>query len=184
MNRKNKKNNLNDNVKVEMVSADNMTEEERQAIFNRKASVDAIPDLDVLTSHVYEILLYLYKPSTIELMKVNESAVKMYLNNKYADTVPLGIITLLMEGENIEENINIMLNLFESLQKAKKGEISLDEGETKLAKQVCDKYEYSKYGSQEAFEKALMNEITKEQQKKSKENIKELKNTGKARIKN
>src|SRR5947207_11679764 len=101
MSRKNKnaRDNLNDNVKVDMVTYDQMSDAERNAILDVEPSVDAIPDLDILTGNVLNILLYLEKPETIKLMKTNETAVKMYLNNKYADTVPLGIITLLMETD-------------------------------------------------------------------------------------
>ena len=52
-------------MKVEMVSPDQMTEEERNNVFNNsEMSVDAIPDLDVLTGHVCDILEYLEKPET------------------------------------------------------------------------------------------------------------------------
>ena len=88
--------NPNQGMKIDMVNESEMTEADRQRVFDRPMSVDAIPDLDILTSHIYEILEYLYKDSTDKLLKSNESAVKMYLNNKYADTVPYGIITLLM----------------------------------------------------------------------------------------
>ena len=42
-------NSLNENVKMDIVSTDQMTDEERRSIINREASVDAIPDLDILT---------------------------------------------------------------------------------------------------------------------------------------
>ena len=45
----------------------------------------------------------------------------MYLNSKYADTVPLGIITLLMEEDTRIENIERLLRMFEQLSRAKAG---------------------------------------------------------------
>lgn len=181
-----RKNNMkgpsNDQVKVDMVGADEMSMEDRNAVFNREASVHAIPDLDVLTGNVFEILQYLERPEISRLMKTNETAVKMYLNNKYADTVPLGIITLLMEEDARDDNVDQMLKLFESLRQAKSGNISLEDAEKKLTDDVSNKYLYAKYGSKDAFEKALMNEVKNEQSKKGKQNAESLRNTGKVRF--
>lgn len=156
----------NKDVKVDMVSADQIPEDERKAIFNREASIDAIPDLDVLTGHVYDILEYLSRPQVRQLMKTNETAVKMHLNNKYAETVPLGIIGLLMDEKNIDEHVERLLRMFESLRRAKAGDVSLDEAHKELADDVNNRYCYSKFGSKEAFEQAITNEVMKEQKKK------------------
>lgn len=153
-------------VKVDMVSADQMTEEDRNAIFNREASVDAIPDLDVLTGNVYEILEYLNRPQVKQLMRTNETAVKMYLNNKYAETVPLGIIGLLMDEKNIDEHVDRLLRMFKSLRRAKTGDVTLEEAHKELADDVNNRYCYSKFGSKEAFEKAIEKEVMNEHKKK------------------
>ena len=179
MNRKN----LNDQIKIDMVGTDQMSDADRKAVFDREASVDAIPDLDILTGNVFNILEYLEKPETVSLMKTNETAVKMHLNNKYADSVPLGIISLLMEDCTRDENVERMLRLFEALRQAKSGKMSLDEAEKNLTEDVNNRYLYSKYGSKEAFEKELMSEIQNERSKKSKENVEELRNIGKVSIK-
>src|ERR1700686_2714341 len=121
---------VNDNVKVDMVSTDQMTDEERRSILDREASVDAIPDLDELTGTIYEILEYLERPATRKLLKSNESAVKMQLNNKYTN-IPLGLITLLLDEETRVENIERMLQMFETLREAKSGKVSLAYAEKK-----------------------------------------------------
>jgi hypothetical protein len=185
MNRKNKqKLPSNDQVKLDMVSAEDMSVEDRESVFNREASINAIPDLDVLTGNVFNILQYLERPEISKLMRTNDTAVKMYLNNKYADTVPLGIITLLMEEDARDENVNQLLNMFESLRQAKSGNISLEDAEKKLTDDVSNRYLYSKYGSKDAFEQALMSEVKKEQSKKGKQNVESLRNTGKAQFNN
>ena len=185
MNRKNKqKLPSNDQVKLDMVSAEDMSVEDRESVFNREASINAIPDLDVLTGNVFNILQYLERPEISKLMRTNDTAVKMYLNNKYADTVPLGIITLLMEEDARDENVNQLLNMFESLRQAKSGNISLEDAEKKLTDDVSNRYLYSKYGSKDAFEQALMSEVKKEQSKKGKQNVESLRNTGKAHFNN
>lgn len=177
-------NSLNENIKLDIVSTDQMTDEERRAIIDREASIDAIPDLDILTGHVYEIICYLEKPETSKLLKKNDSAVKMYLNSKYADTVPLGIITILMEEDNRIENIERLLRLFDQLRKAKSGQISLDDAEKNITDEVNERYLYSEYGSKEAFEAALKKEVTKEQRKKNITGAEALRNVSKIKIKN
>lgn len=185
MNRKNdKKVSMNDQIKIEMVGPDEMSEADRNAIFNREASIDAIPDLDVLTKNVFDILEYLERSDIVKLMRTNESAVKMYLNNKYADSVPLGIITMLMEEDAREENVEMMLQMFESLKQAKIGNLSLETAEKNLAEIVNNRYSYAKYGSKEAFERALTNAVKKEQSKKGKQNIESLSSVGKIKFSN
>lgn len=180
--RQSKTNTPNDNIKVEMVTADQMTDEDRRAVFDREATVDAIPDLDVLTSRVYEILLYLEKPETCRLLKTNDSAVKMHLNNKYPD-VPLGIITVLLEEDSRIENIERILRIFDSLRKAKEGQVSLEDAEKNLVDDVNERYLYRKYGSKEQFEAELAKEVRNEQRKKNGNNAEALRNVGKVRIK-
>lgn len=183
--KKNNMKNMNDNIKVDMVTSDQMTEADRKAIFDMKPNIEGIPDLSVITGYIFEILVYLDMPETVTLLKKNNSAVKMHLNNKYADTVPLGIISLLMEeSPEREKNVEQILKLFESLQSAKDGKKTLDEVETILAEDVNQRYEYSKYGSKEAFEQALMKGLQKERLKERNKNIEGVKNVGKATIKN
>ena len=106
------------------------------------------------------------------------------MNNKYAETVPLGIITLLLEENQREKNVNCLLVMFNNLRDAKLGKISLDDAEKILVDDVNNRYLYSEYGSKDAFEKALLNEVTKERRKKTKDAASELKNIGKVKIKN
>jgi len=174
----------NDKVKVEMVSGNDISEEERNRIFNREASVDAIPNLDILTGHVLEILEYLESDKTRDLIKKNQSAVLMHLNNKYADTVPYSIISVLMDEKDRNENIERLLKMFTNLQKAKRGELSIDDAEKILTDDVNETYIYSKYGSKDAFEKALAKEIQSERSKKTKDNVEALRNTGRAKFNN
>jgi len=180
----NKLKEIDDQIKVDFVSADEMTQEERDKILNSKPSIDAIPDLDILTGHVFDILTYLEKPETRKLMKVNSTAVKMHLNNKYADAgVPIGVINLLMEEDRKELHVEMLLKLFESLRQAKAGKLSLEDAEKNLAEMAHERYEYVKYGSKEAFEKALATEVEKERKKNIANNVSELDHKIQVRIK-
>ena len=160
-----------DPIKASVVSAKDIGTDKNSIVMNRgddEASVGNIPNLDILTGHIFEILQYLERPDVKKIMKKNDTAIKMQLNNKYADTVPLGIITVLMEEDSREENVARLLNMFEGLNRAKRGEESLEEVGAKFTEEVNQRYVYSKYGSKEAFEKELQKELAKEQRKKSK----------------
>ena len=125
-------------------------------------SVDAIPDLEKLTEHLLEILVYLEDPKIRKIVRDNETDVKMLLNNKYADTVPYGFISLLMNEETRAENADRIVRMLENMKKAKNGLVSLEAVEKDFAEEINQKYIYSKYGSKENFEQ----ELTKMQKKK------------------
>jgi hypothetical protein len=166
---------LDQGVKIEMVSDKEMTSAERQEVFDRPMSAGAIPDLNALIANMYEILEYLYKDSTEKLMKTNESAIKMYLNNRYADSVPYGMITLLMEKDTREKNVEGLLNLFENLSRAKNGEVDLDDVGKDLSETINQRYLYEPHGSKDAFERELMKNIAKEKHQKQIDAVKGLK---------
>lgn len=175
---------LEDGVKIEMVTEDQMTDADRESVFNREQSVDAIPDLDVLSKNVYDILCYLEDSKTQQHMKkkANVAGVRMMLNNKYADAMPLGMIDMLLEEENREENVERILQMIEYLRDAKRGgNERLKELEKIVTEDVNNRYSYSQYGSKEAFERALEKEIKNEQKKKNSE---QMKNKGKIMMKN
>lgn len=125
--------------KMEFISEKNMTDKQK-ALFDRKLSVDAIPDLDLLTSHVCEILEYLDKPSTVQMLKTNPSVIEGLLNNKYADTVPYSILKLLLDRENVVENTRMLISLFERLNDAKTGKVDLEELQKSFAIEMQKKY--------------------------------------------
>jgi len=173
-------------MKVELVTEDSMTPEMKDKLFNSKPSVDAIPDLNVLTGHVYDIVEYLELPETKKILKKDDSIVMKYLNNKYADSVPLGIIKLLMEENERQNTIEILANMFQALLDAKNGKTTIEDVEMKIFEKdglnsINHKYVYSKNGgSKEEFEKLLSKEIMKD---KASKNIGNLKNLGKLTVK-
>lgn len=127
------------NITLEQISENDMTEKQK-ILFDRKLSVDAIPDLDILTTNVCDILEYLDHPSTVKLLKSDSSIVERTLNNKYADTVPYSILKLLLDRENIVENTKMLISLFERLNDAKTGKKDLVELENEYAIEMQKKY--------------------------------------------
>jgi len=127
------------NITLEQISENDMTEKQK-ILFDRKLSVDAIPDLDLLTTNVCDILEYLDNPSTVKMLKNNSDVVERTLNNKYADTVPYSILKLLLDRENIVENTKMLISLFERLNDAKTGKKDLVELEKEYAIEMQKKY--------------------------------------------
>ena len=164
-------NNNQNNVKVDVVSGNDIQFDENSYVMQQgEQSIDAIPDLDILTGHVYDILQYLEKPNTIKILKNNgEGIIKKILNEKYADSVPYPMLTLLIEEKNRYENVDMLLRLFENLNKAKRGNRTLEDIDKELTDEVNQKYIYDEYGgTKEAFEEQVRKEVLKSQKKKKK----------------
>jgi hypothetical protein len=182
------KNTSGNGIKVEMVSENQIPDDEKSALFEKEGNIDAIPDLDILTGQILEILEYFNTPHMIEIMKdekKNEKVV-MDLCTKYADTsMPFGIIKMLAEVKNRKKNVEMIVKLLESLQQAKDGHISLQDAELNIFEDANNKYVYPQYGSKQAFQQALLQDLSKERNKNiDTANIQELKNIGKAVFKN
>jgi hypothetical protein len=149
-----------DPIKVSLVSPKEMRQnsngENSKVMGEGVMNVAAIPDLNILTRDCLEILTYLEDPKNQQAINTNEGAIKMMLNNKYADTVPYGVITLLMEKEKRYENVDRLMKMFEQLAKAKRGEVELEQIEKDFVENVSYEYIYKPYGSKENFEREMM----------------------------
>ena len=159
--------NSNSGMKVDMVSMSDALSDPTAQIMGGAdgvASVDAIPDLDALTSNIIEILEYLEEPDVRKILQHNESIIRMSLYNRYADTVPLKFIDLFMEKDPVmkSESIERTMRWIEVLAKVNAGTADLETESQKLVDEVNHRYVYSKYGSKEAFEAALQQELSKE----------------------
>lgn len=149
---------------VEMVSMEDAYADKNGEVFgygSNEASVDAIPDLEALSNNLVDILEYLEKPEVIEMRKNNDSAIRMHLINKYADSVPLKFIDLFMERDpdHKAESIERALRWIEILSKVKSGNADLETEIKKMAHEVNQRYVYSKYGGKENFEKELQKNL-------------------------
>jgi hypothetical protein len=155
-------------IKVDMVDmAEAMNDPNAEVMEKGEASIDAIPDLDVLTAKIVEILEYLELPEVKKVCEKDDSIIRMSLINKYADSVPLNFIDLFMDKdeEHKQESIERTLIWIEQMAKVKAGEADLEEVSKSLVDEVNQRYVYSKYGGKENFEKTLRKELAKEQRK-------------------
>jgi len=124
-------------LKVDLISGDDVPND-----VNQEPSVEAIPDLDLLMKNINLINDYLDLPETQKMLKSNPNAVSRYLNEKYLN-VPYGILTLLLERDNKEvmyENGLLLLEMIETLRKAKEGVLSIHEASTNFTNKIKNKY--------------------------------------------
>ena len=155
-------------MKVDIVDMkEAMNDPNAELMEESEASVDAIPDLDLLTKNIVDILEYLEKPEVKTICAKDDSVIRMSLINKYADSVPLKFIDLFMDKDPVHkaESVERSLRWIEQLAKVKAGKLGLEEASQGLVNEVNERYVYSKYGSKEAFEVALQKELASEQKK-------------------
>jgi hypothetical protein len=152
-----------ENIKAELVSGENI-DSSQFAIPERseKPSIGAIPDMDILTRHVLEIIEYLEQEDVLEKCKKDDHIIMNELNNKYYKTVPYPMLKLLMDFENREENVERILRILDTLVEAKQGKINLEDAEKNLTDEVNERYVYRKYGSKENFEYELAKAVEQE----------------------
>jgi hypothetical protein len=147
----NKSSELND-TKVELISE----KEAQQSGMDRKMSVDAIPDVNVLSQMVVDFIEYYDMPSTKTLRDTNYP---FYLNSLYDkfNMMPMSMIKLLSEEEQSvrAENLEKIIDLLQTLGKVKKGEVSLDSACDEFTEKQNENYFYPAFGGKDKLIKDI-----------------------------
>ena len=131
-------------LKIDIVNENEMPSSAKDLDY--EPSVDAIPDLELLTQNINEITDYLEKPSSQLLLKENPSVIKRLLNEKYLN-VPYGILVLLLERDTPEiiyDNGMLLLKMIETLKKAKSGEMTIHDASVSFSDVIKQKYKVTK----------------------------------------
>jgi hypothetical protein len=134
----------NNSLKIDIVNENEMPSSAKDLDY--EPSVDAIPDLELLTKNINEITDYLEKPSSQLLLKENPSVIKRLLNEKYLN-VPYGILVLLLERDTPEiiyDNGMLLLKMIETLKKAKTGEMTIHDASVSFSDVIKQKYKVTK----------------------------------------
>lgn len=138
----------NKDIKIKMISQDEIKEDDRSILLHKgDYDIDSIPDINFLIKNILEILKYIDKYG-------NNDNAKKILNEKYANIIPFGMITLLLEDKN-NENIKLILLMVKRLSQVKKKEISIKNAEEEMSEIINNKYIYSKFGSKKKFERFI-----------------------------
>ena len=143
--RETQKNNLPSNTIVSLVSE---AEANQGGAPERVMSVNAIPDIILLSTLVIDFVEYYNLPSTKKLRDTNYGA---YLNTLYDrfEKLPTSMIKLLSDDDNQVENLQKIINMLETLSSVKRGEVSLDKAHDDFTEKQNEAYFYPAFGGKE-----------------------------------
>ena len=111
-------------------------------------SVNAIPDITLLSTLVIDFVEYYNMPSTQKLKNTNYGA---YLNTLYDkfEKLPTSMIKLLSDDDNQVENLEKIINMLETLSSVKRGEVSLDKAHDDFTEKQNEAYFYPAFGGKD-----------------------------------
>lgn len=181
---------LNDNIEIDVVNYEDAVDDVGPEFFEEsEASVDAIPDINLLTRYVLEIMKTIdeekqnmennistdieegsdYTENDIKMIREqNLSLIRIGLFNKYADTkLPMSFIDMLLEENPIirNENTERMFNTLNKLLDIKEGRASIDEVKD-MEEDVQKRYIYSRFGGKEGYMRAIQQQHIQNEKEK------------------
>ena len=138
-------NNIPTNTSVSLVTE---AEANQGGAPERIMSVNAIPDITLLSTLVIDFVEYYNMPSTQKLKNTNHGA---YLNTLYDrfEKLPMSMIKLLSDDENQVENLEKIINMLETLSSVKRGEVSLDKAHDAFTEKQNEAYFYPAFGGKD-----------------------------------
>ena len=138
-------NNIPTNTSVSLVSE---AEANQGGAPERVMSVNAIPDITLLSTLVIDFVEYYNMPSTQKLKNTNYGA---YLNTLYDkfEKLPTSMIKLLSDDDNQVENLEKIINMLETLSSVKRGEVSLETAHDIFTEKQNEAYFYPAFGGKE-----------------------------------
>lgn len=147
-------NSMPSDAKVELVSE----AEAQQSGMDRQMSVDAIPDVTLLSQMVVDFIEYYDMPSTKTLRDTNYP---FYLNSLYDkfNKLPMSMIKLLSEEDQTvrASNLEKIIDLLQTLGKVKKGELSLDSACDDFTEKQNEAYFYPAFGGKDKLVQDIKN---------------------------
>ena len=137
--------NIPTNTSVSLVSE---AEANQGGAPERVMSVNAIPDITLLSTLVIDFVEYYNMPSTKKLKNTNHGA---YLNTLYDkfEKLPTSMIKLLSDDEHQIENLEKIIIMLETLSSVKRGEVSLDKAHDEFTEKQNEAYFYPVFGGKE-----------------------------------
>jgi hypothetical protein len=134
-----------------------------------KSDPNAIPDLEKMLVHIYELLEEIETPEMQELEQKDRKQFEVILTHKYRDCIPsIRIMNLILESERYD-NLDKLLDMFERLQKVKDGKVNIDAAQKDFCEKLNETYVYPAHGGKEGFEKKI-EEMKKEEEEKKVKN--------------
>jgi hypothetical protein len=127
-------------------------------------SINAIPDLELLTTKIIEFLEFIDKPEIIN-MKENEPGNFNYIVNEKFSMLPLSMVKLLTEREQRAQNLEKILDMINILRSVKTGQKTFETAENEFVEKRAEEYLYPAFGGKDNFYK-----VAEENKKKQEEN--------------
>jgi hypothetical protein len=124
---------------------------------NRVMSVDAIPDVVLLSQKVLDFIEFYDRP---DIKKIRLETYPTYLNMLYDkfNMLPSSMIKLLSDENNRRENLKGIIQMLESLQQVKMGKKSLEQVHNDFVEDKNEKFFYPTFGGKDNLEKTLREE--------------------------
>ena len=142
-----------DNLKPELVSMDEAKNDPNAIVM--QMDKDAIPNLEVLTNEIFDFLVFIDEPQIIELRNSQNGNFLKLVEEKFKN-IPLSITKMLTdETEDRVKNITKLLEMFQTLNKVKKGESNIDSEFENFKEGLSEEYIYPKFGGKEEFERKM-----------------------------
>jgi hypothetical protein len=134
------------NPSVELIKGGNLEED--------KMDINAIPDIQLLSSKVVEFLEFYDKPEIVKLRKENHSNYLFKLYERF-EVLPASMIKLLSEPNKTlrTENVEKIIILLERLAEVKAGTRNLEDTRDDFLEENNEKYFYPAFGGKKELMK-------------------------------
>ncbi len=135
-----------DNIKHEFVKDSDIPKEYQEHfdnLKNAKPDINAVPDLNLLLEHMYEILSFFTSSKGKKLLSTQRDKLILQIADKY-ESVPISMIKILADEKNRKENVERLLNMLSLLQQAKDGVINIDDVQKNISDDLNKQYIYNK----------------------------------------
>ena len=134
---------------------------------NKQPDINAIPDLTLMTSKILEFIDFIAIPSTKELKKNNIGGYNYIVDERFS-ILPISMIKLLSEEENIATNLEKIMDMIRLLQDVKNGKNTFEITENEFFEKRAEEYVYPQFGGKEQFYKTAEENKLKQEKKNKK----------------
>jgi hypothetical protein len=143
---------INSKSNLSVVSENDAPDEAKRVM-----SVDAIPDVVLLSQKVLDFIEFYDSPDTV---KMRADSYPHYLNSLYENfsMLPSSMIKLLSDEKNRRENLKGIIQMLESLQQVKMGKVSLEQVHNEFVEDKNERFFYPTFGGKANLEKTLREE--------------------------
>lgn len=134
-----------------------------------------IPDMESLTSEVYQCILEMKTPEVQKMMDTNPAKAVDHMYDKFPN-VNYKIINVLMDetlnDEQREHAVLKLLDMFDRLDKCKRGELNLQNEFERFREEQKEEYVYPQFGGKDQYERTVNGMQTADKPKRRRRNKK------------